>query len=74
MSLKVKAVEAALIAKTSGRCIESMASILQTNCVSHLNSFGNSGRSERSINRAVKISFSDGPIKIKFRNLVNHEP
>lgn len=61
MSLKLKAAEAAFIARISGKCIESIANILQTNWVSHLNSFGKSGRRDRSISRAVKISFSEGP-------------
>lgn len=61
MSLKLRAAEAAFIAKTSGKFIESTASILQTNCVSYRKSAANNGRIDRSINLAERISFSDGP-------------
>lgn len=61
MSLKLKAAEAAFMANTSGKFTESTASILQTNCVSHLKSSGNNGLNDRSISLADNISFSDGP-------------
>lgn len=61
MSLKLNAVDAAFIARMSGKCTESMASILHTNWVAHLIPLGKSGRSDRSINLAVTISFSGEP-------------
>lgn len=64
------------MANTSGRFIESTASILHTNCVSHLKFSGNNGLTDLSIRRPDRISFSDGPesnqiVDIPFIYLIN---
>lgn len=64
ISLNAKANDAAFILSTSGKFCASIARRLQTNCVSHLYSPGNNGRSDLSITRAVSISFSDGPRQV----------
>lgn len=67
MLLKLKAADAALIACTSGRFIESTDNILHTICVSFRKFCENNGRSERSISRLQRISFSDGPANCDYR-------
>lgn len=67
MSLTANAKEAAFILSTSGKFFESIARMLQTSCVSQRNPSGNRGRSDLSMTRAVKISFSDAPEKVERR-------
>lgn len=73
ISLTASANDAALMLRTSGKKTESKASILQTSCVSQLKWAGNSGRTERSISRDDKISFSETPNSLR-RKFVGIRP
>ena len=66
MSETATAADAAVIARISAEPVSSAESTVTTICVSQVNDFGKRGRSGRSINRLVRVAFSEGlPSRLK---------